>query len=139
MEVLKKYRSSVHGMVHVTGGGFYEHLPRMYPKAKDGKKQLISVIKKNSWEVPEIFAELIKRGADEKNVFSTFNMGIGFVLAVKKEDAEAIISMFNKNAKKYHKDGIKDMVAYEIGYVGTAEQAIKGETKGSKEATVFVD
>lgn len=139
MEVLKKYRSSVHGMVHVTGGGFYENLPRMYPKAKDGKKQLISVIKKNSWEVPEIFAELIKRGADEKNVFSTFNMGIGFVLAVKKEDAKAIISMFNKNAKKYHKDGIKDMVAYEIGYVGTAEKAIKGETKGSKEATVFVD
>ncbi len=139
MEVLKKYRSSVHGMVHVTGGGFYENIPRMYPKAKEGKKQLISVIKKNSWEVPEIFNELIRRGADKDNVYSTFNMGIGFVLAVKKEDAKAILNMFNKNAKKYHKNGIKDMVAYEIGYVGTAEKAIKGDTKGSKEATVFVD
>ena len=139
MEVLKKYRESVHGMVHVTGGGFYENLPRMYPHAKEGKKQLCSVIYKNSWDIPPVFAELVHRGADEKNMFSTFNMGIGFVLAVKKADAKKILDMFNKNAKKYHKAGIPDMKAYEIGYVGHTEKAIKGEFKGSKEMTRFVE
>ena len=139
MEVLKKYRSSVHGMTHVTGGGFYENLPRMYPLPKDGKKRFTSVIKKNSWEIPEIFDELVRRGADKNNMFGTFNMGIGFVLAVSKKDAPEIIKMFNKNAKKYHKDGIKDMVAYEIGYVGTTDKKIEGEGKGSKDLTIFVD
>lgn len=139
MEVLKKFRSSVHGMVHVTGGGFYENLPRMYPQAKEGKKQLCSIIKKGSWDVPEIFDVLVKKGADANNMFNTFNMGIGLVLAVKKEDAKKILDMFNKNAKKYHKNGIKDMVAYEIGYVGHTDKVIKGDFKGSKEMTKFVD
>ena len=103
MEVLKKFPGSVHGMVHVTGGGFYENLPRMYQHAAEGKKQLCSMIKKDSWKVPEIFDILIKKGADPKNMFNTFNMGIGLVLAVSKKDAEAIMKMFNKNAKKYHK------------------------------------
>ncbi len=139
MEVLKKFPGSVHGMVHVTGGGFYENLPRMYQKAKEGKKQLCSIIKKNSWEIPEIFGILEEKGADPKNVFSTFNMGIGFVLAVSKKDAPEILKLFNKNAKKYHKDGIKDMVAYEIGHVGHTDKEIKGDFKGSKEMTQFVD
>lgn len=139
MEVLKKYRSSVHGMVHVTGGGFYENVPRMFPHAKEGKKQLVAMIKKDSWEVPAIFDELIRRGADPKNVFSTFNMGIGFVLAVSKKDAPEILKLFNKNAKKYHKAGIPDMKAYEIGWVGHTDKVIKGEFKGSKEMTQFVD
>lgn len=139
MEVLKKYRSSVHGMVHVTGGGFYENVPRMFPHAKEGKKQLCSMIKKNSWDVPAIFDELVRRGADPKNVYSTFNMGIGFVLAVDKKDAAAILKMFNTNAKKYSKKGIPDMKAYEIGYVGHTDKVIKGEFKGNKEMTQFVD
>ena len=138
MEVLKKFKGSVHGMVHVTGGGFYENVPRMFQKAPAGKKQLCAVIKKGSWEVPEIFAELIKRGADEKNVFSTFNMGIGFVLAVSKADAQKILKTFNSNAKKYSKPGIPDMKAYEIGYVGHTDKVIKGEFKGCKEMTQFI-
>ena len=139
MEVLKKFPGSVHGMVHVTGGGFYENLPRMYQHAAEGKKQLCSMIKKDSWKVPEIFDILIKKGADPKNMFNTFNMGIGLVLAVNKKDAEAIMKMFNKNAKKYHKAGIEDMTAYEIGYVGHTDKVIKGDFKGSKEMTQFVD
>lgn len=99
-------------MVHITGGGFYENIPRMYPKAKNGERQLISVIKRDSWDVPPIFAELIRRGADENSVFNTFNMGIGFVLAVKNEDADAIIDCFNANASKYHRDDTPDMRAY---------------------------
>src|SRR5574344_279220 len=139
MDVLKKYRKSVHGMVHITGGGFYENIPRMYPKAKDGKKQLISIIKKGSWEIPAIFDELVRRGADPKNVYNTFNMGIGFILAVSKKDAPAILKMFNDHAKNFRKPGIPDMKAYEIGYVGSTTKKIAGDMKGSHEATVFVD
>ncbi|MCR5046641.1 MAG: phosphoribosylformylglycinamidine cyclo-ligase [Treponema sp.] len=135
MQVLKKYRKSVHGMVHVTGGGFYENIPRMYPKAQDGKKQLISIIKRDSWEIPPVFGELIKRGADVDKVYNTFNMGIGFVLAVKSADADKIVQMFNKNASKYSKPGIPDMKAYKIGRVAKAAGAVKSQ----KDALLFED
>ena len=130
MEVLAKFKKSIHGMVHVTGGGFYENIPRMYPKAKDGKKQLISVIKRSSWDIPPVFGELIKRGADLNTIYNTFNMGIGFVLAVKAKDADAILEMFNKNASKYHRDDCPDMKAYRIGRVDYAEG--KAETQAEK-------
>ena len=135
MEVLGKYRKAVHGMVHVTGGGFYENIPRMYPKAKDGKKQLISIIKKDSWSIPPVFGELIKRGADLATIYNTFNMGIGFVLAVNAKQADAIVEMFNANASKYHKDYCPDMKAYVIGRVEYAQ----GEVKSQKDAVLFED
>lgn len=87
LAVLDKYRESVHGMVHVTGGGFYENIPRMYVD-----KSLVSVIKKGSWKVPAIFDELVRRGADPDRMYNTFNMGIGFILAVKAEDADGILA-----------------------------------------------
>ena len=139
MEAIKKFPGCIHGMVHVTGGGLYENLPRMYQHAPEGKKQLCSMIKKDSWKVPEIFDILVQKGADPKHMFNTFNMGIGLVLAVSKKEAEEILKFFNKNAKKYHKAGIEDMVAYQIGYVGHTDKAIKGDFKGSKEMTQFVD
>ena len=135
MEVLGKYRKAVHGMVHVTGGGFYENIPRMYPKAKDGKKQLISVINRGSWDIPPVFGELIRRGADLETIYNTFNMGIGFVLAVSSKEADVILEMFNKNASKYHRDCNPDMKAYKIGRVEYA----KGEVNGQKDAVLFVD
>ena len=135
MEVLGKYRKSVHGMVHVTGGGFYENLPRMFAKAKEGKKQLISVIKRDSWDIPPVFGELIRRGADLDSIYNTFNMGIGFVLAVSAKDADAILDMFNKNSSKYHREGTEDMKAYKIGRVAYAE----GEVKTQKDSLIFED
>ena len=135
MEVLGKYRKAIHGMVHVTGGGFYENIPRMYPKAKEGKKQLISVIKRDSWDIPPVFGELIRRGADLNTIYNTFNMGIGMVLAVNAKEADAVLEMFNANASKYHKDYCPDMKAYKIGRVAYAE----GEVKGQKDAVLFVD
>ena len=129
MEVLSKYKNAVHGMVHVTGGGFYENIPRMYPKSKDGK-QLISVIKKDSWTIPPIFNELIRRGADVNSIYNTFNMGIGFVLAVDASSADAIVSMFNENSSKYHRDDSEDLKAFKIGRVSYAEG--KAETQKEK-------
>ncbi|QTQ11270.1 phosphoribosylformylglycinamidine cyclo-ligase [Treponema parvum] len=125
MEVLKKFRKSVHGMVHITGGGFYENIPRMFFNGKDEKKKLVSVIKKNSWEILPVFRELIARGADESKVFNTFNMGIGFILAVESKDASDILGMFNENAFKYRQPGIPDMKAYDIGRISYAADLVK--------------
>ena len=135
MEVLAKYRKAVHGMVHITGGGFYENIPRMYPKSENPKKQLVSVIKRDSWDIPPVFGELIKRGADVEKVYNTFNMGIGFILAVSAKEADSIIEMFNKNASKYSKPDVPDMKAYCIGRVAYAE----GEVTSQKDSVIFED
>lgn len=135
MEVLGKYRKAINGMVHITGGGFYENIPRMYPKAKEGKKQLISVIKRDSWDIPPVFGELIKRGADLDSIYNTFNMGIGMLLAVNSKYADAVLEMFNANAHKYHKDYCPDMKAYKIGYVAYS----KGEVKSQQDSVLFED
>lgn len=72
---------------HITGGGFYENVPRMLP---EGKR---AVIKKDSYEVPPIFKMLAKEGGvEEKVMYNTYNMGIGMVLAVRKEDADRAVS-----------------------------------------------
>lgn len=133
MEVLGAFGGSVHGMVHITGGGFYENMPRMYAKGKN----LVSVIKKDSWERPAIFDELVLRGADPDGMWGTFNMGIGFVLAVKKEDSDAIVELFNTNAHKFTMHGHPDMKAYKIGVVRAAEKQLGSELKGSREATIL--
>ena len=68
---------------HVTGGGFYENIPRMMI---EGKR---AVIKKDSYPVPAIFAMLAKEGSiDEKMMYNTYNMGIGMVIAVDPADVD---------------------------------------------------
>ena len=134
LSVLDKFRSSVHGMVHVTGGGFYENIPRMYVAPENeangkgkGKNQLISIIKKGSWEIPAVFAELERRGADPSRMYNTFNMGIGFILAVKASDADAIIAEFENFAKNDKIGSCSDMKAYKIGRVARAQGAVNGQ------------
>ncbi|MBQ3670312.1 MAG: phosphoribosylformylglycinamidine cyclo-ligase, partial [Treponema sp.] len=139
MDALKTFGKAIHGMVHITGGGFYENIPRMYQKGAN----LVSVIKKDSWERPAIFDELIRRGANPESVFGTFNMGIGFVLAVDAGKADAIVSHFNENAKKfqsepYEKAGAAPLKAYKIGSVEKAAGNLGDDLKGSHEATRLV-
>lgn len=68
---------------HITGGGFYENIPRMLP---DGVR---AVVKKDSYEVPPIFKMLQTDGeVEEDMMYNTFNMGIGLVLAVAPEDVD---------------------------------------------------
>lgn len=72
----------VHGMSHITGGGFFENIPRML---KDGQGVRIE---KDSFPRPEIFDVIAKYGSiDEEEMYNVFNMGIGFIMAVKPEDA----------------------------------------------------
>lgn len=91
----------VHGMVHITGGGFYENVPRMYP-ANSG---LTSEIKRGSWPEPAIFAELVRRGANPDRMFNTYNMGIGFILALDSKDAKTAIALLNGMGFTSHEIG----------------------------------
>ncbi len=134
MAALKNFGKAVHAMSHITGGGFYENIPRMYPDAEKAGKQFVSVINKGSWKIPEIFDELIRRGADPDKVYSTWNMGIGLVLAVSEKDADAIVDFFNDFASTMENHGCEPMKAYKIGHVAVTSEKID-EVKGSKIAT----
>jgi len=127
LTVLEKFReqdgsNAIHGMAHITGGGFYENIPRMY-----ADKTLVSVIKKGSWEIPPIFAELERRGADPSRMYNTFNMGIGLVLAVSAEKADVILRAFEEFAVS-SKSGLNStMKAYKIGRVARAGQKVESQ------------
>ena len=73
----------IKGCSHITGGGFYENVPRML---KDG---VCAVIEKDSYPIPPIFTLMAKKGEiDEKMMYNTYNMGIGMVMAVDAADVE---------------------------------------------------
>lgn len=68
---------------HITGGGFYENVPRMLPEGKH------AVIKKDSYEVPAIFKMMEREGSVEEHMmYNTYNMGIGMIVAVDPADVE---------------------------------------------------
>ena len=68
---------------HITGGGFYENVPRMLPEGKQ------AVIRKDSYEVPSIFKLMATKGqVEEKMMYNTYNMGLGMVLAVDPADVD---------------------------------------------------
>lgn len=75
----------IRGMAHITGGGFYENIPRMF------KEDFTAVVNKDSYEIPSIFKYIISLGVEENHMYNTYNMGIGFVLCVKPVDAEAVV------------------------------------------------
>ena len=83
---------TIKGCSHITGGGFYENIPRMLP---DGVK---AVVKKDSYKVPALFDLLAKEGdIAEEMMYNTFNMGIGMVLAVNAEDADKTMELLKSN------------------------------------------
>ena len=86
MKALKGIKDSgvkVKGCSHITGGGFYENIPRMLPEG------VRAVIEKDSYEVPAIFRLLAKKGEiAEEMMYNTFNMGLGMVVAVDAADVE---------------------------------------------------
>ncbi|HIK27016.1 MAG: phosphoribosylformylglycinamidine cyclo-ligase [Oscillatoriaceae bacterium SKW80] len=94
---LRRFGIDIHGMAHITGGGLPENLPRCLGKGQSIKINL------NSWEVPPIFQWLAEvGGVSQREMFNTFNMGVGFVVLVSCEQAEQAISWFNSqgiNAK----------------------------------------
>ncbi len=85
----------VHGMSHITGGGFHENIPRMLPEG------LQVCVNEGSWTKPEIFDLIQSYGKLETlEMFHTFNMGIGFVAAVDAENAQAAIKAIEETGEK---------------------------------------
>ncbi len=93
---------------HITGGGFYENIPRML--IEDTK----AVVRKDSYEIPAIFKLIAKTGdIKEEMMYNTFNMGLGMVIAVDKSDVSKTLEALKSSGES----------AYEIGYM---EKGIKG-------------
>lgn len=100
----------IKGCSHITGGGFYENIPRMLP---DGAR---AVVKKDSYEVPAIFKMLAKEGQiAEQMMYNTFNMGIGMVLAVDPADVEKTKAALAAAGE----------TAYVIGSVAAGEKGVE--------------
>ena len=86
LKAVKDAGITIKGCSHITGGGFYENIPRMLP---DGVK---AVVKKDSYTVPAIFKLMAEKGGiEEQMMYNTFNMGIGMVLCLDPADAEGAI------------------------------------------------
>ncbi len=97
----------IKSIAHITGGGFYENIPRALPKNLSAK------IEKASVRILPIFKHIMKEGKiSERDMFNTFNMGVGMVLAVKKEDED-------KTLKLLEKEG-----AYKLGEVVESNEGV---------------
>ena len=107
---VKEAGVTIKGCSHITGGGFYENIPRML---QDGVK---AVVKKDSYEVPAIFRMLAREGQiEEQMMYNTFNMGIGMVLAVDPADVEKTLAALEKTGDK----------AYVIGEIVDGEKGVE--------------
>lgn len=109
LRAIKEAGVKINGCSHITGGGFYENIPRMLP---EGAR---AVVKKDSYEIPAIFKLLQKTGdIEEQMMYNTYNMGLGMVLAVKPEDAEKTMAAIESAGEK----------AFVVGSVEAGEKGV---------------
>lgn len=95
LKSVKNAGVTIKGCSHITGGGFYENIPRMLP---DGIR---AVVKKESYEVSAIFKLLQEKGEiEEEMMYNTYNMGIGMMLAVNPKDVEKTIAALEEAGEK---------------------------------------
>ena len=107
LDLISKFE--VNGISHITGGGFIENIPRMIPKG------LRSHINLGSWPVLPIFSIMQQIGKiKDRDIYNTFNMGIGMVIAASAESANDIVNYLNKDSEQ----------AYIIGEVTEGEEGI---------------
>ncbi len=109
LKAVKAAGVRVKGCSHITGGGFYENIPRMLPEG------VCAVIKKDSYDVLPIFELLQEKGGiEEKMMYNTYNMGLGMVLAVDKADAQKTMAALSEAGEK----------AYIVGSVEAGEKGV---------------
>jgi phosphoribosylformylglycinamidine cyclo-ligase len=112
LSALKRF--PLKGMAHITGGGFIENIPRMLPQG------LGAELHEKNWEIPPIFKLLSSHGQiNYQEMYNIFNMGIGMVIAVSRENAADLIEHFKQSGE----------TAYEIGFV-TSKEGIDIKTQG---------
>ena len=91
LSTLKKEKIKIKACSHITGGGFYENIPRML------REGVHAYIKKDSYPIPPIFSMLAKDGSiEEKVMYNTYNMGIGMLLAVAVEDVDTAVALLKE-------------------------------------------
>ncbi len=108
---LMERKVKINGMAHITGGGFPDNLPRVLPKAVNAE------IDRSSWEVPTIFKYIQNRGkVDREEMYRVFNMGIGFVIIVPKNQVEKATNILKAQHQSYSIIGVirkgKGIVTY---------------------------
>lgn len=107
LDLVSKYE--IKGISNITGGGFIENIPRMIPEGLRVK------INKGTWPVLPVFTLLQKLGnMGERDIYNTFNMGIGMVLAVNSEQASEVLGYLNRQSEQ----------AYLIGEVVKGEAGV---------------
>ena len=85
----------IHALAHITGGGFWENIPRVLPANTK------AVCREDSWEWPEVFKWLQKNGnIDTHEMYRTFNCGVGMIVALDKADAEKAVEVLNASGEK---------------------------------------
>ena len=90
----------LHGMVHITGGGFYDNIPRILPDNCDAE------INAAAWEIPVVFKKLQEWGnVPWAEMYRTFNMGVGMVLVVSPEEADAVRSQLISAGEPFYELG----------------------------------
>ena len=109
LRTIKEGGVTIKGCSHITGGGFYENIPRMLPENAHAN------IKVGSYEIPPIFDMLAKEGDISKEMmYNTYNMGIGMLLAVDAADADKTVALAEQTGEK----------AYIIGEITEGEKGI---------------
>lgn len=112
VKALKNIKNSgvtIKGCSHITGGGFYENIPRMLPEG------IHAVVKKDSYEVPAIFKLLAKKGdIAEQMMYNTFNMGLGMIIAVDPADADKAMEAIKAAGD----------IPYVVGYAEAGEKGV---------------
>lgn len=97
-KVLRQYR--IAGMAHITGGGFYDNIPRILPKACQ------ALIHPDSWDIPPIFQYLQEQGGiSEDEMHHVFNRGIGYILISEPAETDDIIQLLAAMGKKAYRIG----------------------------------
>ena len=108
LDVIKNVE--VKAISHITGGGFYENIPRMLPADKK------AVIKKGSWKILPIFEVIAETGnIPEKDMFGTYNMGVGMIFAVDAKDVDKAMEILKSHGED----------AYVIGTVADGDNGVE--------------
>ncbi len=109
LKSIKKAGVTVKACSHITGGGFYENVPRMLVEGTH------AVIKKDSYDIPPIFKLLAKKGdITEQMMYNTFNMGLGMILAVDPADVDATMKAIEEAGDK----------PYVVGHIEAGEKGV---------------
>jgi len=108
LEVLKSV--DVKGMVHVTGGGFIENIPRVLPEGLGVNVNL------GTWEMPKVFPFIAEKGQiSDFEMYKTFNMGIGFIMIVDENDVDGLLKAVESTGEKAFVIGsVKDSEGVEL-------------------------